>query len=228
MMQSSASSCSCPLRRYHGKVNEKISPQTKENLSRSPNCDRGSTDSLRHFCTDPAQRGKQSGFAELRCANDGQLRRASAASQNSVVPMMVNYAAPDLSLKNINGEAESLADYRDNVVLVNNWATWCPPCKAEMPTLVAYHNEHTTDGFSVIAVEAGEPLDVVTLFVNNFEMNFPVWLDPDGKALNAFRNGTLPNSYVIDRTGTVRYAWTGEISMAMLEKYVTPLIVESN
>jgi len=153
---------------------------------------------------------------------------SSAASQNSVVPMMVNYAAPDLSLKNINGEAESLADYRDNVVLVNNWATWCPPCKAEMPTLVAYHNEHTTDGFSVIAVEAGEPLDVVTPFVNNFEMNFPVWLDPDGKALNAFRNGTLPNSYVIDRTGTVRYAWTGEISMAMLEKYVTPLIVENN
>ena len=153
---------------------------------------------------------------------------SSAASQNSVVPMAVNYSAPDLSLQNINGETESLSDYRDNVVLINNWATWCPPCKAEMPTLVAYHNEHTADGFSVIAVEAGEPLDVVTPFVESFEMNFPVWLDPDGKALNAFRNGTLPNSYVIDRTGTVRYAWTGEISMAMLEKYVTPLIEEAN
>jgi len=153
---------------------------------------------------------------------------SSAASQNSVVPMAVNYAAPELSLQNINGGTESLVDYRDNVVLINNWATWCPPCKAEMPTLVAYHNEHTADGFSVIAVEAGEPLDVVTPFVNNFEMTFPVWLDPDGKALNAFRNGTLPNSYVIDRTGTVRYAWTGEISMAMLEMYVTPLIAESN
>lgn len=153
---------------------------------------------------------------------------SSAASQNSVVPMAVNYAAPELSLQNINGGTESLSDYRDNVVLVNNWATWCPPCKAEMPTLVAYHNEHTADGFSVIAVEAGEPLDVVTPFVESFEMNFPVWLDPEGKALNTFRNGTLPNSYVIDRTGTVRYAWTGEISMAMLEKYVTPLIEEAN
>jgi len=153
---------------------------------------------------------------------------SSAASQNSVVPMAVNYAAPELSLQNINGETESLADYHDNVVLVNNWATWCPPCKAEMPTLVAYHNEHTANGFSVIAVGAGEPLDVVTPFVKNFEMSFSVWLDPDGKALSAFRNGTLPNSYVIDRTGTVRYAWTGEISMAMLEKYVTPLIEEAN
>ena len=153
---------------------------------------------------------------------------SSAASQNSIVPMAVNYSAPELSLQNIKGETESLVDYRDNVVLVNNWATWCPPCKAEMPTLVAYHNEHTANGFSVIAVEAGEALDVVIPFVESFEMNFPVWLDPDGKALNAFRNGTLPNSYVIDRTGTVRYAWTGEISMAMLEKYVTPLIAESN
>jgi len=154
--------------------------------------------------------------------------QGNAASQNSIVPMAVSYTEPELSLQNIKGETESLANYRNKVILVNNWATWCPPCKAEMPTLVAYHNKHSVDGFSVIAVEAGEPLDVVTPFVKSFEMDFPVWLDPDGKALNAFRNGTLPNSYVIDRIGTVRYAWTGEISMAMLEKYVTPLITESN
>lgn len=152
----------------------------------------------------------------------------NAASQNSVVPMEVNYAAPELSLQNLAGEPESLADYLGQVVLVNNWATWCPPCKAEMPTLVTYHNEHSADGFSVIAVEAGEPADVVSQFAQSFGMNFPVWLDPDGEALRAFRNGSLPNSYVIDRAGTVRYAWTGEISMAMLEKYVTPLIAEKN
>ena len=151
-----------------------------------------------------------------------------ANSSSSVVPMEVNYAAPELSLQNVKGETEALKDYIGQVVLVNNWATWCPPCKAEMPTLVAYHNEHTADGFSVIAVEAGEPLETVSPFVESFGMNFPVWLDPNGAALRAFGNGTLPNSYVIDRTGTVRYAWTGEISKAMLEKYVTPLITEAN
>jgi peroxiredoxin len=147
---------------------------------------------------------------------------------NSVVPFAVEYAAPELSLQNIKGESESLAEYRDKVVLVNNWATWCPPCKAEMPTLVDYHNEHAADGFTVIAVEAGDSVDSVSPFVESFKMTFPVWLDPNGEALKAFRNGTLPSSYVIDRTGTVRYAWTGEISKAMLEKYVTPLIAESN
>jgi thiol-disulfide isomerase/thioredoxin len=163
-------------------------------------------------------------FAILALASPNT--ESNATLQNSVVPMEVNYAAPELSLQNIKGETESLTDYLGSVILVNNWATWCPPCKAEMPTLVAYHNEHNVDGFSVIAVEAGEPVDVVSQFAQSFGMSFPVWLDPEGASLNAFRNGTLPNSYVIDRTGTVRYAWTGEISMAMLEKYVTPLIAE--
>ena len=167
------------------------------------------------------------GFAII-LATASPKTEGNAATSNSVVPMEVNYAAPELSLQNIDGETESLADYHDQVVLVNNWATWCPPCKAEMPTLVAYHNEHNVDGFSVIAVEAGEPLDAVSPFVKSFEMTFPVWLDPNGASLRAFGNGTLPNSYVIDRTGTVRYAWTGEISKAMLEKYVTPLIAENN
>lgn len=166
------------------------------------------------------------GFAILAVASP--KAEGNAESLNSVVPMEVNYAAPELSLQNLKGETESLADYLDQVVLVNNWATWCPPCKAEMPTLVAYHNEHATDGFSIIAVDAGEPADVVSQFTKSFYMTFPVWLDPNGEALRAFGNGSLPNSYVIDRAGTVRYAWTGEISKAMLEKYVTPLIAESN
>jgi peroxiredoxin len=149
-------------------------------------------------------------------------------SSNSVVPMKVSFDAPQLSLQNIKGETESLADYRDDVVLVNNWATWCPPCKAEMPILVAYHNEHTADGFTVIAIEAGEPVDMVSQFAISYKMTFPVWLDPNRDSLQAFGNGSLPNSYVIDRTGTVRYTWTGEISKAMLEKYVTPLITGDN
>lgn len=166
------------------------------------------------------------GFAVL--ALTSPKPESTAAASNSVVPVEVNYAAPELTLNTLDGETESLADYLGQVVLVNNWATWCPPCKAEMPTLVAYHNEHTADGFSIIAVDAGEPADVVAQFAKDFGMKFPVWLDPDSAALRAFGNGSLPNSYVIDRTGTVRLAWTGEINRAMLEKYVTPLITESN
>ena len=156
-------------------------------------------------------------------------RRGSAAeSLSSVVPVAVNLTAPKLSLENLDGQTESLADYGDRVVLVNNWATWCPPCEAEMPTLAAYYNEHKSEGFIIIAIEAGDPVDVVAPFVQTYHLEFPVWLDPNGASLRAFGNGTLPNSYVIDRAGTVRYAWTGEINKAMLEKYVTPLLAEDS
>jgi peroxiredoxin len=151
----------------------------------------------------------------------------NTVSLSSVVPVPVDFAAPQLSLRNINGQTESLTDYREYVVLVNNWATWCPPCEAEMPTLVAYYSEHMSDGFAIIAIEAGDGVEAVSQFAQSCGLKFPVWLDPDGASLRAFGNRTLPNSYVIDRSGTVRYAWTGEINKAMLEKYVTPLLAEN-
>lgn len=152
---------------------------------------------------------------------------SGAAGRSSVVPLKVNFPAPELSLQNINGKTEALSEFRGSVVLVNNWATWCPPCKAEMPTLAAYYNDHNPEGLIIVAIEAGEPLESVAQFATDYNLKFPVWLDPDGASLRAFGNGNLPNSYVIDRSGTVRYAWTGEISRDMLEKYVTPLLAEN-
>jgi cytochrome c biogenesis protein CcmG, thiol:disulfide interchange protein DsbE len=148
----------------------------------------------------------------------------ATAQEFSTTPVEVNYPAPELALENINGGTEALTDYRAQVVLINNWATWCPPCKAEMPTLVAFYNEHAKDGLMIVAVEAGEPKEQVQPFVDQFQMPFVVWLDPGGKSTRAFKNSNLPNSYVIDRTGTVRLTWTGQINRDMLEKYITPLL----
>lgn len=151
----------------------------------------------------------------------------SGQSGLSTIPVEVNYLAPALALENTRGKTESLADFQDKVVLVNNWATWRPPCKAEMPTLVAFYNEHAKDGLMIVAIEAGEPKDQVQKFAEQYQMPFSVWIDPDGKSLEAFKNGSLPNSYVIDRTGTVRLMWTGEINRETLEKYVTPLLAQN-
>lgn len=152
--------------------------------------------------------------------------KAPQPVSRSVVPAEVNYPAPELSLQNVNGETESLVGYRDKVVLVNNWATWCPPCKAEIPTLEAYYKAHSTDGFVIIGIEAGEPQNTVQEFVQG-KITYPIWIDPESAAMNAFHNASLPSSYVIDRNGTVRLAWVGEISREMLEKFVTPLLTEN-
>lgn len=158
------------------------------------------------------------------------LPKGSAAGEQpdtvSAVPVTVDFPAPELELTDLEGQAVSLADYRGQVVLVNNWATWCPPCKAEMPVLQDYYDRHREQGFTIIAIESGQPAAEVAEFVAAQKLTFPVWPDSGSKALIAFRNNRLPNSYVIDRDGRVRLAWTGAISRARLEKYVTPLLEE--
>lgn len=142
----------------------------------------------------------------------------------TVVPSVVNFPAPEITLNNLNGQKVSLSDYRQGIVLINNWATWCPPCKSEMPTLVKYFQEHEDQGFTLIGIEAGDPPEDVASFVNDYKITFPILLDPNNKSLVAFSNDNLPSSYVIDRNGNVVLAWTGPISHAMLEKYLTPLL----
>ena len=105
---------------------------------------------------------------------------APASNSVSSVPVEVNYAAPELELSALGGTQQSLADYLGSVVLVNLWATWCPPCKAEMPTLEAYYNDHQADGFVTIAVNDGDPEDAVETFANNYGLSFPIeCLDPE-------------------------------------------------
>ncbi len=145
----------------------------------------------------------------------------------SAIPARVQYEAPSLKLNDIHGAGASLADYRGRVVLVNLWATWCPPCQAEMPLLQHYYVKHSKEGFTVIAIEDGDPTTDVISFVQKYGLTFPVWLDPTYQATDhAFETKNLPSSYVIDRSGRVRLAWVGAISAANLEKYVTYLIKE--
>ena len=143
------------------------------------------------------------------------------------IPVEVDYEAPELTLSDLVGQEQSLADYRGQVVLVNLWATWCPPCKAEMPTLQAYYEDHAAEGFMTIAISDGDPADKVAEFVNAYELTLTVWLDPTYIASEqAFKTRNLPSSFVIDREGQIRLRWVGEIDRATLEKYVTPLILE--
>ncbi len=151
---------------------------------------------------------------------------SSSGGMDSVVPVAVDYLAPELILADLGGAPVSLADYQGQVVLVNNWATWCPPCRAEMPELEAYYLAHKAEAFTLIGVSAGDTAAQVESFVQQYGVSFPMWLDLEGEALRAFQNNSLPSSYVIDRTGTVRLAWTGAISLEMLEAYVTPLLKE--
>jgi cytochrome c biogenesis protein CcmG/thiol:disulfide interchange protein DsbE len=151
----------------------------------------------------------------------------SAGADFTAAPAVVNYPAPTLALRDLAGEPYSLSDYRGQVVLVNLWATWCPPCKAEMPNLQDFYDKYQDQGFTIIAIDDGEPADEVSRFVREHGLSFPIWLDPTYEATErAFRTRALPSSYVIDRLGVVRLAWTGAITGRDLERFVAPLIKE--
>lgn len=146
----------------------------------------------------------------------------------SAVPVKVNYSAPELELLDTGGSPVSLVNYRGQVVLVNLWATWCPPCKEEMPALESFYRKYKDDGFVIVAINDGDPTPDVLQFVQDYGLTFPVWLDPEYIATEqAFKTLNLPSSFVIDRNGTIVLSWVGGIKLNNLEKYVTPVIKES-
>lgn len=153
------------------------------------------------------------------------LQNISPPNDLSAVPVEVNYSAPQLTLTDTQGNTRSLTDYHGQVVLVNLWATWCPPCKEEMPALQSFYDKHKNKGFVIVAINDGDPTEDVLQFVKDYELTFPVWLDPKYTATEqAFKTLNLPTSFVIDRDGVIRLTWVGAISRKMLDKYVAPVI----
>jgi len=151
---------------------------------------------------------------------------AASPDDLSAVPAKVDFAAPKLNLEDLSGKPVSLDDYLGSVVLVNLWATWCPPCREEMPALQTFYEKHKSDGFVLASINQEETREVVEPFVKEFGLTFPVWLDLNYQAQKEFKTNSLPSSFVIDRNGRVRLMWYGAISKKNLEKYVTDVIKE--
>jgi len=121
------------------------------------------------------------------------------------------FLAPDFELKTPAGETIRLSDLRGQAVLVNLWATWCPPCRAEMQTIEKVYKEYKDQGFTVLAINMtyqDEPRAVVP-FVNEQGLSFPILLDETGEMANAYQLRSLPSSFFIDRKGIVNQVVIG-------------------
>ena len=167
------------------------------------------------------------GLILIGTASYSILQDVSTQTDLSAVPAQANFPSPELTLTDLQGVTRSLTEYRGQVVLVNLWATWCPPCKEEMPAFQAYYDKYNEEGFTIIAVNDGDPTPDVVQFVRDYQLTFPVWLDPTYIATEqAFKTLNLPSSFVIDRGGTVRLRWVGGVNKKTLEEHVTPIIRE--
>ncbi len=129
----------------------------------------------------------------------------------------------DFELEDLNGNKISLSDYKGKKVYLNFWATWCPPCKAEMPDMEKLYQETKDNGLIMLAVNVGEDKKTVQSFIEDNGYNFPVLLDVTGEVSQLYQVTGIPTSYFIDTEGYLDDGATGSISLEAMKEYVNNL-----
>ncbi len=141
----------------------------------------------------------------------GALAQADAPRSRLLKPYAGEGATPPLVLKDLEDGEHALDALGGQVVLVNFWATWCPPCVKEIPSLQRLYARLRDRGFQVLAVDVGETAETVRTFAAPFEVTFPMLIDPDGVALKDWEVHGFPTSFVVDRAGHIRFAFFGAL-----------------
>ncbi len=133
--------------------------------------------------------------------------------------LAVGDLAPDFRLVLADGTSLALSDLRGRPVLINFWATWCPPCRREMPDIIDRYNQNADD-LVVLAVNTREGLDLVEPFAESYEVTMPVVLDQTGDIMRLYEVDSMPTSYFIDRDGHIVMRWVGLMSPDVLDSFL--------
>ncbi|MBI5143042.1 MAG: TlpA family protein disulfide reductase [Nitrospirae bacterium] len=140
----------------------------------------------------------------------------------------VGQPAPDFTLRDLQGGVHRLSALKGNVVFVNFWATWCPPCRSEMPDMQTLNNEMAAAGkpFQMLAILYNTEPQLGANFVTRYGYKFPVLLDPANEASQAYGITGVPETYIVDKNGILRekflgpLPWNSPEAKAMLNKYM--------
>ncbi len=152
-------------------------------------------------------------------------RAANAAGgRTTPAPAPVEGApAPDFTLNQLDGSAIRLADLKGQVVLINFWATWCGPCRLEMPDIQKQYDALKDKAFTVLAVNLDEPADDVRRYTSDLALTFPVLLDPGAKVNDLYRVRGYPTTFFVNRDGVIQREHVGIMSDGQLKGYLTEL-----
>lgn len=146
-----------------------------------------------------------------------------ALAAYTVRPWPAAKQVPALALSDLDGKAWSLAALKGRPVLLNFWASWCEPCRAEMPSLELLQTRHEKSGLVILSVNYQEPLPKIRRFLETLPFSLPILLDREGEAAAAWTTRVFPSTVLIDRAGTPRGTvigeidWMGDTARALLE-----------
>jgi peroxiredoxin len=144
----------------------------------------------------------------------------------------VDRAAPDFRLRTLDGAEVRLSDLQGRAVVVNFWATWCQPCRAEAPELIGMHEQHLTGGLTVLGVNLREADGPIQGFVDEFGISYPVMLDRNGQVAGTWRiggpNQGIPSTYFIDSSGVVQKVVFGPLTKGQINEGLALILPEAS
>lgn len=133
--------------------------------------------------------------------------------------------APTFTLSGLNGETHILSEYQGQTVIINFWATWCEPCREEMPDLQEIHEQYADDGLVILAVNAGESEATIQEFVDEFGLTFPILPDPGFEVSELYEVQAYPSTYFVDADGRIRVdTYSGPMTSSFIESHVLELL----
>jgi len=132
------------------------------------------------------------------------------ANDQILTPVSPRTKAPAFSLFDIDGKKHRLKNYRGKVVIINFWATWCPPCRLEIPSMQRAWKKLKNKNVAMLAINIGENDDTIFTFSAEYEMDFPILMDKDSRVIRSWPVSALPTTYVVDRKGRLAYRAIGD------------------
>lgn len=146
-----------------------------------------------------------------------------SSDQIRIKPSIAKTKAIDFKLKDLDGNEVSLSSLKGKKVFLNFWATWCPPCKAEMPEIEKLYQETKDSDLVILAVDIGENLNTVKPFINENKYNFKVLLDYDQSVASQYNIASIPTSYFIDADGNIVSTHIGAMTLDQMKSYIESL-----
>lgn len=137
-----------------------------------------------------------------------------------VIGLRKGNVAPDFILKSLDGKTHKLSDYRGKKVMLNLWATWCSPCREEMPDMQSFYAEHKSDSFEILAVNltsSEKSIDQVQVFTQKHSITFPILLDPDDHVAGRFEVFQIPSTYILNEQGVIEQKMIGPMNKEIME-----------
>ena len=163
-----------------------------------------------------AQNAKDSSEAAAKAAEALKAADTKSSSEKKI-------AATDFKLKDLNGKEVSLSDFKGKKVFLNFWASWCPPCKAEMPDIEKLYEETKDSDLIILAINLGETKNTTKSFIDNNKYNFKVLLDSDQSVANQYSITAIPTSFFIDKEGYIVSTVRSSLTIDDMKEYISKL-----